>query len=221
VSHIWELEQNHTIFNNCTVLYTTETDPCLEQWIEDDHRNLYGLGGPLWFQMTKSSPSLPEPDVLIYWLPGWFSGFHHGFGDALAAAHNVITGVALRGHASSCGVVQLTGSHPQDPLHIEKRHFEAPGGKEDIAALLEGFKVAQSHMGHPNISSQVEAQIFPTQALNTDEDIENHILETVFGASAAYPYVFLKINMAPTGHHACCTASMGPDDGEFSFSSLY
>ncbi|KAJ7862940.1 hypothetical protein B0H14DRAFT_2183745, partial [Mycena olivaceomarginata] len=35
VSHIWELEQNHTIFNNCTVLYTTETDPCLEQWIED------------------------------------------------------------------------------------------------------------------------------------------------------------------------------------------
>ncbi|KAJ7847116.1 GMC oxidoreductase-domain-containing protein [Mycena olivaceomarginata] len=144
--------------------------------------------------MTKSSPSLPEPDVLIYWLPGWFSGFHHGFGDALAAAHNVITGVALRGHASSRGVVQLTGSHPQDPLHIEKRHFEAPGGKEDIAALLEGFKVAQSHMGHPNISSQVEAQIFPTQALNTDEDIENHILETVFG------------------HHACCTASMGPDD---------
>ncbi|KAJ7301387.1 GMC oxidoreductase-domain-containing protein [Mycena albidolilacea] len=161
--------------------------------------------------MTKSSPSLPEPDVLIYWLPGWFSAFHHGFGDALAAAHNVIPGVALRGHASSRGVVQLTGSHPQDPLHIEKRHFEAPGGKEDIAALLEGFKVAQSHMGHPNISSQVEAQIFPTQALNTDEDIENHILETVFGASAAYPYVFLKINMAPTG----CTASMGPDDGEF------
>ncbi|KAJ7111937.1 hypothetical protein C8R44DRAFT_563125, partial [Mycena epipterygia] len=32
VANIWTLKQNYTLFNGCTVLYTPETDPCLEQW---------------------------------------------------------------------------------------------------------------------------------------------------------------------------------------------
>jgi choline dehydrogenase len=85
--------------------------------------------------MSRSVPTLPEPDVMIYWLPAYFSGFFHGFSEEIAERHNILTAVVLKAHSSSRGVVRLTGNHPQDPVHIEKRHFEGPGGRQDIVAI--------------------------------------------------------------------------------------
>ncbi|KAF7337022.1 Choline dehydrogenase [Mycena venus] len=190
VANIWSLKQNHTLFEGCTVLPDPKEDPCLEFWIESDHQNLYSLGAALFMMMTRSVPTLPEPDVMIYWAAGYFPGFFRGFPDQLANIHNALTAIVLKAHPSSRGVVKLTGNHPQDPLQIEKRRFEAPGGQEDIDSIGNAIKVARSIVGHPNITQHVEAQAFP----DPDEAIEDHILEHVFG------------------HHACCTASMGADD---------
>ncbi|KAJ7111938.1 glucose-methanol-choline oxidoreductase, partial [Mycena epipterygia] len=108
--------------------------------------------------------------------------------------HNAITAVVLKAHPSSRGVVRLTGSHPQDPLYIEKRHFEAPRGRADMVDIRESIKSIRSLIAHPGFAQHVEAQAFPPPEMQSDEEIEDHILENVFG------------------HHACCTAAMGPDD---------
>jgi choline dehydrogenase len=118
---------------------------------------------------------------MIYWLPAYFSGFFHGFSEEIAERHNILTAVVLKAHSSSRGVVRLTGNHPQDPVHIEKRHFEGPGGRQDIVAIREAIKVAQSIVEHPNITMHVDAQVFPVTDVNTDEEIEDHILEHVYG----------------------------------------
>ncbi|KAJ6544962.1 hypothetical protein DFH09DRAFT_1172349 [Mycena vulgaris] len=194
VANIWTLKQNHTLFNGCTVLSTPEEDPCLKFWTESGHQNLYSFGAVLSMMMSRSAPTLPEPDIMIYWLPGFFHGFFHGFPQELADIHNAITAIVLKAHPSSRGVVLLTGNHPQDALHIEKHHFEASGGQQDIVAIRNAIKVARSIVEHPNITMHLEAQVFPGPDVQTDEAIDDHILEHVFG------------------HHACCTNPMGADD---------
>ncbi|KAF7374331.1 Choline dehydrogenase [Mycena sanguinolenta] len=190
VANVWTLKRNHTLFDGCTVLYTTEDDPCLQFWTESDHQNLYSFGAALFFTTSKSVPDLAEPDIMVSWVPGYFPGFFRDAADQLAGTHNAITAVVLKAHSSTRGVVKLTGNHPQDVVKIEKRHFEAPGGGEDIAAIGREIQTVRKLMGHPNIAQHVEAQAFP----EPDEEIEDHILKHVFG------------------HHACCTNPMGRGD---------
>ncbi|KAJ7472713.1 hypothetical protein FB451DRAFT_1367600 [Mycena latifolia] len=194
IANVWSLKQNHTLFNGCTVLSTPEEDPCLAFWTESAHENLYSFGAALVMMMSRSSPAQPEPDIMIYWAPAYFEGFVRGFPDQLADVHNALTAVVLKAHPSSRGVVRLTGNHPQDPLQIEKHHFEAADGDRDIAALREGIKVARNIVNHSNITMHLEAQAFPSPDNGTDAEIDDHILEHVFG------------------HHACCTNPIGADD---------
>ncbi|KAJ6507702.1 hypothetical protein C8R47DRAFT_55345 [Mycena vitilis] len=190
VANIWALKQDHALFNGCTVLYSPEEDPCLDFWIESGHQNMYSFGAGLAMMMSKSVPALPDPDIMIYWLPGFMRGFFHGFSEELAGIHNALTAVVLKTDTSSRGTVSLTGNHPQDPLRIKKQHFEAPGGQQDIAAIRNAIKIARGIIEHPNISMHVEAQVYP----GPETEIEDHVLEHVFG------------------HHACCTNRMGTDD---------
>ncbi|KAJ7917033.1 choline dehydrogenase [Mycena leptocephala] len=194
VSNIWTLKQNHTLFEGCTVLYTPEEDPCLKYWTDSGHQNVYSFGAAISMMMSKSDHALSEPDILIYWIPGYFRGFYHGLAEELAEVHNAITAIVLRAHPSSRGVVRLTGNHPQDPVRIEKNHFEAAGGRQDIVSIREAIKVARSIVEHPNITMHVDAQVFPDPEVQSDEEIEDHILEHVFG------------------HHGCCTNPIGADD---------
>jgi choline dehydrogenase len=175
------LKKNHTLFNGCTVRYTPEDDPCLKFWIESGHKNLYSLGIALFMTIFKSVPALPEPDMMIYWVPGFFRGFFHGFSEEIADIHNALSVVVLKTDTASRGTVRLTGNHPQDPLKIEKHRFEAPGGQQDIVAIREAIKVARSIVAQPNITMHVEAQVFPGPNVQTNGEIEDHILENVFG----------------------------------------
>ncbi|KAJ7278833.1 hypothetical protein C8J57DRAFT_1573613 [Mycena rebaudengoi] len=48
-----------------------------------------------------------------------------------------LTAIALEAHPSSRGTVRLTGPHPQNPLDIQKMHFQAAGGAADVQALVD------------------------------------------------------------------------------------
>ncbi|KAF7342744.1 Choline dehydrogenase [Mycena sanguinolenta] len=194
VANIWLLKQNHTLFNGCTVLSNPAEDPCLAYWTESDHQNIYSLGAALFMTKARSSPAEPEPNLTIYWVPAFFRGFVRGFADEIATIHNALTAIVLLGHPSSRGTVKLTGNHPQDVLQIEKNHFEAPGGQADIAAIRTGIQLARSVVASPNITQHIEVQAFPAPDNGTDTQIDDHILQHVFG------------------HHLCCTAAMGPAD---------
>ncbi|KAJ7253478.1 hypothetical protein C8J57DRAFT_1722378 [Mycena rebaudengoi] len=149
IANIWTLKQNHTLFNGCTVL-------TLPKMTRASNFGL-NLAIKIW---------LFEPDMMIYWAPGYFPGFVLGFPEPLANVHNALTAIVLKAHPTSQGVVSLTGNHPQDPLRIEKRHFEAPGGQEDINTIVETIKAARG--------TQVQS----------DDEIKDHLLEHVFGHHA-------------------------------------
>ncbi|KAF9460957.1 glucose-methanol-choline oxidoreductase, partial [Collybia nuda] len=94
----------------------------------------------------------------------------------------------------SRGTVQLTGSHPQDTLNIQKNHFQAPEGPRDVADLRDAIRRARAIVQDSLISLYVEEEIFPGSQAQSDDDVESHIYQNIFG------------------HHACCTNPIGPDD---------
>jgi choline dehydrogenase-like flavoprotein len=149
--------------------------------------------------------------MLTYWVPAYFPGFFRGFAQQIADTHNALTAVVLKAHPSSRGVVRLTGSHPQDPLRIEKRHFEAPGGPADITSMREAIKAAWALAASLNITMHVEGRVFPEPQVQSDEQIEDHILQNVFGESSSSLVHFTAIICPQVTMHAVPT--MGADDG--------
>ncbi|KAJ7144375.1 hypothetical protein C8R44DRAFT_601832, partial [Mycena epipterygia] len=129
IATVWNMKVNFTLLNDCTFLYTPGTDPGLATWEE----HLRFRPGPI-HHHGQQHTCVTEPDLFKYWLPADFRGFSRGFAQELAVTHNALTAVVLKSHPSSRGVVTLTGSNPQDPLHIEKHHFEAADGQSDINA---------------------------------------------------------------------------------------
>ncbi|KAG6861517.1 hypothetical protein C0995_015627 [Termitomyces sp. Mi166 len=189
----WRLKNNYTLLDGCKALSDPAADPCLQYWLDNNHENGYAFPAVTNTIIMKSSSS-PRPDVVIYWSPVFFPGFIRGLLDKTDEIHNGLTAVILKGHPSSKGTVKLTGSHPQDPLDIQKLHFQADGGNNDVAALREGIKHATELVRQLPIGSYVEEKI--NTGLTTDDDINKYIYERVYG------------------HHACCTNPIGPDNGK-------
>ena len=106
-----------------------------------------------------------------------------GFPQEVVANHNAVTAVNLKAHPSSRGTVHLTGSHPQDPLNIQKMHFQAENGPQDVADLREAIKRSRTVMQSPLISLFVEEEVFPGPQVQTDEQIDDHIYQNIFGES--------------------------------------
>ncbi|KAL1704681.1 hypothetical protein EV121DRAFT_291132 [Schizophyllum commune] len=197
VSTSWLFKNNYTLLNGCTYGSDPATDPCLADYIAT-HENVYGLGIINLHMPYKSDESLEDPDIDIYWGLTYFPGFRRGVGDLIARTHNGLSAIALRARPSSRGTVSLTGSHPQDELRIFKNRFQGEGGKTDVAALRDAVKRARSVVeGSPYIAPFVDMEVFPGASYTTDDDVERHVYEHVFG------------------HHACCTAKMGTDDDEY------
>jgi choline dehydrogenase len=103
---------------------------------------------------------------------------------------NALTAIVLKAHPSSRGFVRLTGSDAQDPLDIEKMHFEGEQGPEDIQALEDGINRIRSLVENSLIKGFIVQEAVP----GSNANLTQYILDRVFG------------------HHACCTNAIGDRD---------
>ncbi|ESK87943.1 choline dehydrogenase [Moniliophthora roreri MCA 2997] len=198
VAVIWRMKQNFSLFNGCTFGSDPEQDPCLKAWRDEGRANIYSFGAALQAFTYKSNSEYEDPDMLTYVATGYFPGFIRGFPELLTSPqnHNAVTAVNLKVRPSSRGTVRLTGSHPQDLLSINKMHFQAERGPQDVRDLKEGLKRSRKIMNSPSIKPFIEEEVFPGKQAASDEAIEKHVYENIFG------------------HHACCTNPIGVDDDE-------
>ncbi|KAL0577200.1 hypothetical protein V5O48_004798 [Marasmius crinis-equi] len=189
ISVIWQMKQNFSLFNGCTFGSDPEQDPCLSDWMDEGRMNLYSFGPALEVFTYKSQPEYTYPDIMTYMLPGYFEGFVRGFPELAASTHNAVTAVNLKTRPSSRGTVRLTGSHPQDLLSINKQHFQAPQGPQDVRDLREAIKHSRAIMNSLLIAPFVEKEVFPGDQARTDEEIENHVYEHIFGVNNPYSVI--------------------------------
>ncbi|KAJ7184484.1 putative choline dehydrogenase [Mycena filopes] len=190
VAIIWKLKRDFKLFAGCTFLSDPAQDPCLGDWINSNHMNVYSFNPVLAVTVHKSNESLVAPDVFTYIAPAFFKGIFPGFSQEIADNPDALTAIVLKAHPSSRGFVRLTGSHPQDPLYIEKMHFEAEQGAEDVQALVDGLERISALVEHSPIALFVDQQVYPPKNAN----LTDHVFERVFG------------------HHACCTNAIGTED---------
>ncbi|KAK7035857.1 choline dehydrogenase [Favolaschia claudopus] len=188
IAIIWNLTENFKLLQGCKFLSDPAQDPCLEDWLQSDHMNIYGFTPVLDVIITKSNENFAVPDVFTYAAPAYFGGIFRGFAQQIADHPNALSAIVLKAHPSSRGFVRLTGSHPQDPLDIEKMHFEAEQGHADIQALEDGINRIRSLVENSLIRPFLIEEAVPGK----DANLTEYILDRVFG------------------HHACCTNAMGP-----------
>ncbi|KAG8960361.1 hypothetical protein FRC03_006600 [Tulasnella sp. 419] len=191
---VWKLKQDHVIYKGCTFGSDPATDPCLKTWQEQGRNNLYSAGPAIWAHSYKSDPSLKALDVWSMWGPGTFRGYKRGWAQALADTHNAFINVILKGHTSSKGWVRLTGPGPQDKLEINKNQFVDAAGLKDlditVAAVKKSREFPSKNLG---MGLWVTEEVWPGPSVETDDQLRDFIRKNAWG------------------HHACCTAKMGPD----------
>ncbi|KAG9079749.1 hypothetical protein FRC06_007511 [Ceratobasidium sp. 370] len=192
---VWRLKQNHTLLNGC-LFGDTFADPCLKEWAQGGHKNVYSSGPAVWAHAYKSSSSLPYLDVWSMWGPGAFKGYFPGYPVELAQQiGNTFNNVILKAHTSSKGWVRLTGSDPQDLLEINKNQFQTGEDLKDLEILKDAVKKSRNFWAsRPGLSGHTAEEVWPGSAVQTDDEIREFLKENAWG------------------HHVCCTAKMGTDD---------
>ncbi|KAJ6546837.1 hypothetical protein B0H19DRAFT_1162707 [Mycena capillaripes] len=194
----WKLEDEFKLLAGCKFLSDPTQDPCLQDWLNSNHMNVYGFAPVLDVIITKSKDSLAVPDIFTYVAPAYFTGIFRNFSQEIADNPDALTAIVLKAHPSSRGFVRLTGPHPQDPLDIEKMHFEAEEGPDDMQALIDGILRIRSLVENSLIAPFIVEEVLPGR----DANLTQYLHDRIFG------------------HHACCTNPIGTDsqsvlDNEF------
>ncbi|KAF7350750.1 Choline dehydrogenase [Mycena sanguinolenta] len=193
---IWELKDNFTVFEGCTFQDNPSDDPCLEEWIQDGHQNIYSSGPALWANVYKSNETLEYLDVWSMWGPGAFHGYFKGYEVLFAQeAGNHFNNILLKAHTSSKGWVRLTGADPQDLLDINKNQFQTAEDLQDLEAMVEAINKTRALWAEkPGMNSHSVGETWPGPDVQTDEQLRDFVTQNTWG------------------HHACCTAAIGTDD---------
>ncbi|KAJ7603958.1 hypothetical protein DFH06DRAFT_1349796 [Mycena polygramma] len=192
---VWEVKQNYTLFQGCTFGDTLGADPCLKEWANGGHENVYSSGPAVWAHVYKSDPSLEYLDVWSMWGPGSFRGYFKGYPPILAReAVNHFNNVILKAHTSSKGWVRLTGSDPQDVLDINKNQFQTPEDLQDLEITKDAVKKTRAlWAAKSGMNSNSVKETWPGPDVQTDDEIKDFIVKNAWG------------------HHVCCTAAIGVD----------
>jgi choline dehydrogenase len=168
-----------------------EPDPGFAQWRQG--HGVYTTNGALLGAVRRSSPSMTSPDLFVFGLPAKFTGYYPGYSAELAQQSCIFTWAVLKAHTvNRAGSVLLRSADPRDPPDIRFRYFEEgsdPAG-EDLDAVVAGIEDARSIMRCRG--DDVEAELVPGDHVDTPEKLRGFVRDQAWG------------------HHASCTAAMGP-----------
>ena len=196
VGIVSEMKKNWQIIANATFkppLPNQPGDPCYQQW--QNGQGVYTTNGAVLAVIKKSKPSLPNPDLFLFALAGFFRGYYPGYSNDVERTKNFLTWTVLKAHTNnSAGYVRLRSADPRDRPEINFRYFsegnDASG--QDLDAVVEGVKFARAISRN---NKAINQEHVPGPAVQTDDQIRQFIQDNAWG------------------HHASCTNRIGrPDD---------
>lgn len=196
VGVVSELVDDISLLKECT--YGEEGDPCLTRYnTQSWSRGPYGSNGAIISLVRRSKPELADPDLFVFGLPASFHGYYPGYSQDLTEIKNHFSWVVLKAHtANKAGTVKLKSSDPQDTPEINFHYFDegSDGAQDDLQAVVEGVKLSREIMKTSYTKSLVNQEVFPGDALESDEEIGEFVKNEAWG------------------HHASCSNKMGAAD---------
>jgi choline dehydrogenase len=196
VGVVSEMKNNWKIIKNATFkppLPNQPGDPCYQQW--QNGQGVYATNGSVLGVIKKSQPNLPNPDLFLFALAGYFRGYYPGYSDDIERTKNFLTWAVLKAHTNnSSGSVRLKSADPRDRPEINFRYFsegnDASG--QDLDAVVAGVRFARDISKH---NQAIKQEVVPGAAVQSDDEIRQFVQDNAWG------------------HHASCTNPMGrPDD---------
>jgi choline dehydrogenase len=172
-----------------------DPDAFLKQW-EKDGTGVYASNGALIGIIKRSSPDLPDPDLYIFGLPGYFRGYQPGYSQNFERHHNRFTWAILKARTRNTGRVLLTSANPWDRPAINFQYF-GDGQRlndPDLDAVLDGVKFARAANERLHRLGIIKGEELPGPDLQSDEQLREFIRDEAWG------------------HHASCTNRIGADD---------
>jgi choline dehydrogenase len=172
-----------------------EPDAFLKRW-ETDGTGVYASNGALIGIIKRSKPDLPDPDLYIFGLPGYFRGYQPGYSKNFERHHNRFTWAILKARTRNTGRVLLTSANPWDRPNINFQYF-GDGQRlndPDLDAVLDGVKFARAANERLHRLGIIKQEELPGPDLQSDDQLREFIRNEAWG------------------HHASCTNKIGPDD---------
>jgi choline dehydrogenase len=176
-------------------------DAALKEWREKK-TGLYTTNAVIIGILKKSRPELPEPDLFIFAVPGFFKGYYKGYSEDranpnLATKHNLLTWLVMKAHTKNrAGTVTLRSVDPLDVPEINFHYFYEGTDRdegEDLDAITEGFKFIRTINKIGMEKGVVKGQVWPRPEDNVHDEaaIRDFITREAWG------------------HHASCSCPIG------------
>jgi choline dehydrogenase len=172
-----------------------DPDTFLKQW-EHDGTGVYASNGALIGIVKRSSPELPDPDLYIFGLPGFFKGYEPGYSKNFARHHTQFTWAILKARTRNTGRVQLASAHPWDRPWINFQYFGDSQREHDpdLEAVVSGVKFVRAMNERLKALRLIKEEKVPGRDYQSDDTLREFIKNEAWG------------------HHASCTNKIGADD---------
>jgi choline dehydrogenase len=164
-------------------------DPYFESW--KNGQGIYASNGALIGILKRSKPSLAEPDLYIFGLPGNFRGYHQGYSKEFERFQNRFTWAVLKAYTNNtAGRVTLRSADPSRTPLIEFRYFsEGNDNGADLDAVVEGVNFVRAM--NRQLGGHIVRELCPGDRGDTPEKLRQFIQDEAWG------------------HHASCTNKIG------------
>ncbi|KAI1810350.1 hypothetical protein GGS20DRAFT_205846 [Poronia punctata] len=198
---------NFTLLDGCT-FDMKEHDLCLKKWLEKPYiagaRGTYASNGLAAMMLRRSDfASTTDVDLSIFGGPINFQGYFPGWHDVSVRDHLHFSWYTLKAHTRNrAGTVELRSSDPLDTPLINFNYFDtgttAGGADElDLGAIIQAIRRSRdaldAYKNYPIFGGSKFVEEKPGVEIQTDEELGQYIKDEAWG------------------HHACCTAPIGPD----------
>jgi choline dehydrogenase len=170
------------------------SDPCYGLWQKD--AGVYTINGSVVGVVRRSQPTVADPDLFIFGLPGYFKGYYPGYSAQAIAKRTQFTWVVLKARTgNNRGSVALASADPRQRPDIHFRYFA--DGDADLQALVDGVMDARRIADETRQLSPLGdgfREIYPGPAVASRQQLTDFVRDHAWG------------------HHACCTARIGRGD---------
>lgn len=204
VGVVGESGSDFIITSQCTFL-NTEDDPCKEQWlngITSIDKGIYSTNGIAIASIMRSSTAEENPDLLISGAPAYFKGYYPGYSNIALSDARHWTWIVLKAHSrNNAGRVTLLSTDPRDMPNITFNSLDTGtttdgAADKDLQALYEGVEYSRQIYKDLVPLDGDFTEVWPGNNITSEADTKKWIKDEAWG------------------HHACCTAAIGPDDDE-------
>jgi len=197
VTVVSEFQTNFTLLEGATFALPVPgaRDVSFEEW-QKSGTGIYASNGSVVGVIKRSQKGLPDPDLYIFGLPGFFKGYVPGYSKTLEQYHNLFTWAILKARTNNTGQVRLASAKPWEQPEINFQYFgdNKRNNDPDLEAVLQGVHFAREMNAGLSQLGVITDEKIPGPGCQNDDQLRRFIRDEAWG------------------HHASCTNKIGRAD---------